>query len=62
MDHSFQILGAIEMLLLLKQEGIRHQRQPAGGLAMRRVWERYAFIVCEVGRIIRPFSRALHSR
>ena len=35
---TLKVLGAIECLLLLQQEGVAQQRQTANGLAVRWVW------------------------
>lgn len=52
MNHSLEVLGAVESLLLLHEEDIRHERNAANVLAVCWVGERVALIVGEVGRIV----------
>jgi hypothetical protein len=55
-DHSLEVLGAVESLLLLHEEDIRHERNAANVLAVCWVRERVALIVGEVGRIVFPLA------
>lgn len=52
MDHSLQVLRAVESLLLLHEVDIRHERNTANVLAVRWVWHRVALVVGEVGRVV----------
>lgn len=61
MNHSLQVLGAIEMLLLLKEERVRYKRQASSRLTVCWVRERDAFIISEIRRIVSPFSALLHA-
>jgi hypothetical protein len=51
-DHSLEIFGAVESLLLLHEENIRHERNAADVLAVCWVGERVALIVGEVRRVV----------
>lgn len=62
MHHALQKFRAVEVLLLLEQEGIRRQGKAACGFAVSRVRERDRFVVREVGTVIYPLAWALDAR
>ena len=51
-NHSLEVLRAVESLLLLHEEDIRHQWNAANVLAVCWVGEWVALVVGEVGRIV----------
>lgn len=61
MDHPFQVLGAIECLLLLQQECIGDQRQSSNSFAVCWIGKWNAFVVREVRSVILSFSTRIVS-
>jgi len=62
MDHSLKVLRTIEMLLLLQKMYIGNHWYTPSCLAMSRIWERNAFIACEVRTVVGSLRNLLNTR
>lgn len=60
MNHPLQVLGAVEVLLFLQQESVRHQGQSTCRLAVSGIGKGDAFVVGEVGPVILPLAALLN--
>lgn len=62
MNHPLQVLRAVEVLLFLQQESVRHQGQSTRRLAVSGIGEGNALVVGEVGPVILPLAALLNPR
>jgi hypothetical protein len=62
MNHSFQVLRSVEVLLLLEEMNIRNNWHASYRLTMRWIGKGNALITREVRGVVLSLSRALHTR